>query len=220
MLLHMMMYYITHLLKLEYTINMWTKIKDNWKVISIIIIGLIVFLWGKSCGNKVVEPTKDKIVTITNYRDTIFPKDTVYVPKEKPVPYPVYIDTNTYKPKPIDSLEMYRFFVYKDSTEDSNVKIYSKIVTQGKTLNSFKPSYKLKVPLIIKDSTVVKIDSLVYRPYKYEIHAGGIIGFNTAAITGDLSIDKCTYGIGYDFINKAPIISFKYRLYGWTPKKK
>lgn len=199
---------------------MWTKIKDNWKVISIIIIGLIVFLWGKSCGNKVIEPLEPKVITITNYRDTIFPPDTIINLPTKLVPYPVYIHDTTLIPQPLDSLELYRFFVYNDSIEDSNVKIYSKIVTQGKTLNSFKPSYKLKVPLIIKDSTVVKIDSLVYRPYKYEIHAGGIIGFNTAAITGDLSIDKCTYGIGYDFINKAPIISFKYRLYGWTPKKK
>mgnify|MGYP000382038713 FL=1 len=199
---------------------MWTKIKDNWKVISIIIIGLIVFLWGKSCGNKVIEPLELKVITITNYRDTIFPPDTIINLPTKLVPYPVYIHDTTLIPQPLDSLELYRFFVYNDSIEDSNVKIYSKIVTQGKTLNSFKPSYKLKVPLIIKDSTVVKIDSLVYRPYKYEIHAGGIIGFNTAAITGDLSIDKCTYGIGYDFINKAPIISFKYRLYGWTPKKK
>lgn len=199
---------------------MWTKIKDNWKVISIIIISLIVFLWGKSCGNKVIEPTEPKVVTVTNYRDTIFPKDTVIKFKDKLVPYPVYIDTNTYVPKPIDSLDMSRFFVYNDSTEDSNIKIYSKIVTQGRTLNSFKPSYKLKVPLIIKDSTVVKQDSLIYKSYKYEIHAGGIVGFRTAAITADLSVDKCTYGFGYDFINKAPLISFKYRLFGWTPKKK
>lgn len=199
---------------------MWIKIKNNWKIISIIIIGLIVFLWGKSCGNKVIELQKPKVVTVTNYRDTIFPKDTVIKFKDKLVPYPVYIDTNTYVPKPIDSLELNRFFVYNDSIENSNIKIYSKIVTQGKTLNSFKPSYKLKVPLVIKDSAVVKQDSLVYRPYKYEIHAGGIVGFETVAVTADLSIDKCTYGFGYDFINKAPVISFKYRLYGWTPKKK
>jgi len=200
---------------------MWNRIKDNWNLIATVIIICIVFLWGKSCGNKEFKPEELKVVTVTNYRDTIFPKDTVISFKEKKVFYPVYVkDTTGFKPQPVDSLELNRFFVYNDSIEDSNVKIYSKIVTQGKTLNSFKPSYKLKVPLIIKDSTVVKIDSLIYRPYKYEIHAGGIVGFNTAAITADLSVDKCTYGFGYDFINKAPLISFKYRLFGWTPKKK
>lgn len=199
---------------------MRSKIKDNWKSISIIIIGIVLFLFGKSCGNKVIESTEPKVVTVTNYRDTIFPKDTVYIPKEKPVPYPVYIDTDTYKPKPIDSLEMHRFFVYNDSTEDANIKIYSKIVTQGRTLNSFKPSYKLKVPLIIKDSTVVKIDSLVYKPYKYEIHAGGIVGFKTLAPVIEMSINKATYGAGYDILNKSVIFTVKYRLVGWIPKKK
>lgn len=199
---------------------MWNKIKDNWNLIATIIIICMVFLWGKSCGNKEFKPQEPKVVTVTNYRDTIFPVDTIitFVDKPIPKPYPVYVDTSYLQP--VDSLELHRFFVYNDSTEDSNVKIYSKIVTQGKTLSSFKPSYKLKVPLIIKDSTVVKQDSLIYRPYKYEIHAGGIVGFKTAAITADLSIDKCTYGVGYDFINKAPVISFKYRLYGWTPKHK
>lgn len=200
---------------------MWSKIKDNWNLIATVIIICMVFLWGKSCGNKEFKPEEPKVVTVINYRDTIFPPDTIINLPTKLIPYPVYVkDTTGLKPQPIDSLELHRFFVYNDSTEDSNVKIYSKIVTQGKTLSSFKPSYKLKVPLIIKDSTVVKIDSLIYRPYKYEIHAGGIVGFNTAAITADLSVDKCTYGFGYDFINKAPLISFKYRLFGWTPKKK
>jgi len=199
---------------------MWTKIKKNWKTIATVIIICIVFLWGKSCGNKTIEPTEPKVVTITNYRDTIFPKDTVITFKDKPVPYPVYIHDTTLIFQPLDSLEMHRFFVYNDSTEDSNIKIYSKIVTQGKTLNSFKPSYKLKVPLIIKDSTVVKIDSLVYRPYKYEIHTGGIIGFKTLTPVVELTIDKGTYGAGYDILNKSIIFTAKYRLHGWTPKFK
>lgn len=198
---------------------MLEKIGKNIGKIFLGIVAIALFIGGYQCGSGKSEKTIET-KTVTNYRDTIFPKDTVITFKDRPVPYPVYIDTNTYIPKPIDSLDMSRFFVYNDSTEDSNIKIYSKIVTQGKTLSSFKPSYKLKVPLIIKDSTVVKIDSLVYRPYKYEIHAGGIVGFRTAAITAELSVDKCTYGIGYDFINKAPLVSFKYRLFGWTPKKK
>ncbi len=208
-------------LKLEYITNMWNKIKDSWKTIVIVIIICGVFLWGKSCGSKVIEPVEPKVVTVTNYRDTIFPPDTIINLPTKLVPYPVYVkDTTGLKSQPIDSLELNRFFVYNDSTEDSNVKIYSKIVTQGKTLNSFKPSYKLKVPLIIKDSTVVKMDSLIYRPYKYEIHAGGIVGFRTLAPVVEMSINKVTYGAGYDILNKSIIFTAKYRLFGWTPKKK
>jgi len=198
---------------------MINKLKDKIELICAIIIIAIIFYLGKQCGSS-KEIIPGKIVTIINYRDTIFPKDTIISFKDKLVPYPVYIDTNLYKPKPIDSLEMNRFFVYNDSIEDSNIKMYSKIVTQGKTLNSFKPSYKLKVPLIIKDSTVVKIDSLVYRPYKYEIHAGVIVGVKNIVPTIDLSIDKCTYSLGYDPFNKQPMIGFKYRLKGWTPRNK
>jgi len=200
---------------------MWSKIKDNWNLIATVIIICLVFLWGKSCGTKVIEPQEPKVITVTNYRDTIFPPDTIINLPTKLVPYPVYVkDTSGLKPQPADSLELNRFFVYNDSTEDSNIKIYSKIVTQGKTLNSFKPSYKLKVPLIIKDSTVVKQDSLIYKPYKYEIHAGGIVGFKTLAPVIEMSINKVTYGAGYDILNKSIIFTAKYRLFGWTPKKK
>jgi len=196
---------------------MWNKIKDNWKVISIIIIGLIVFLWGKSCGNKVIEPLEPKVVTITNYRDTIFPVDTFY--SHEVIPGKPRIIHDTVPVYFLDSTQCNRFYIYDDTIKDSKYDVISRQVVQGR-LSSSNIKVKLKVPLIIKDSTVVKQDSLVYRPYKYEIHAGGIVGFKTAALTADLSVDKCTYGIGYDFINKAPVISFKYRLFGWTPKKK
>jgi len=196
---------------------MWNKIKDNWKVISIIIIGLIVFLWGKSCGNKVIEPLEPKVVTITNYRDTIFPVDTFY--SHTVIPGKPRIIHDTVPVYFLDSTQCNRFYIYDDTIKDSKYDVISRQVVQGR-LSSSNIKVKLKVPLIIKDSTVVKQDSLVYRPYKYEIHAGGIVGFKTAALTADLSVDKCTYGIGYDFINKAPVISFKYRLFGWTPKKK
>ena len=115
---------------------------------------------------------------------------------------------------------MYRFFVYRDSTEDNNVKIYSNITTQGKTLNNTKLAYKLKVPLIIKDCTVVKRDTLIYRPYENEIHAGLIVGTKMVAPTLEMSVNKHTFGVGYDPINKQPIVLYKFRLFGWTPKKR
>jgi hypothetical protein len=196
---------------------MWNKIKDNWNLIATVIIICMVFLWGKSCGNKVIEPTESKVVTVTNYRDTIFPVDTFY--SHEIIPGKPRIIHDTVPVYYLDSASCNRYYIYDDTIRDSKYDVISRQIVQGR-LSSSNIKVKLKVPLIIKDSTVVKIDSLIYRPYKYEIHAGGIVGFNTAAITADLSVDKCTYGFGYDFINKAPLISFKYRLFGWTPKKK
>jgi len=196
---------------------MINKIKDNWKSISILIIGIVLFLWGKSCGNKVIEPQEPKVVTVTNYRDTIFPVDTFY--SHSVIPGKPRIIHDTVPVYYLDSASCNRYYIYDDTIKDSKYDIVSRQIVQGR-LSSSDIKVKLKVPLIIKDSTVVKMDSLIYRPYKYEIHAGGIVGFKTAAITADLSVDKCTYGIGYDILNKAPIISFKYRLHGWTPKKK
>lgn len=196
---------------------MWSKIKDNWNLIATGLIICIVFLWGKSCGNKVIEPTETKVVTITNYRDTIFPVDTFY--SHEIIPGKPRIIHDTVPVYYLDSASCNRYYIYDDTIRDSKYDVISRQIVQGR-LSSSNIKVKLKVPLIIKDSTVVKIDSLVYRPYKYEIHAGGIVGFKIGALTADLSVDKCTYGFGYDFINKAPLISFKYRLFGWTPKKK
>lgn len=190
------------------------KLKENLELIGAIVLICIVFFLGKSCGNKTdIKPE----IRIERYTDTIYARDTVFSLKEKPVPYPVYIDTNTYKPQPIDSLELNRFFTYKDSTEDSNIKLYSDIHTQGKTLVKYKPSYKLKVPLIIKDSIVVKKDSLIFKPSKYELSGGVLFGYNTIAPTVELKIDKNTFGVAYDPFKKYPYIVYKRVL--WRSEK-
>lgn len=190
--------------------------KKYFNIIFIIICVIIIFLLGRSCGNFTLEIPKSYI-TITKYKDTIFPKDTIYVPKEKLVPYPVYIDTNTYKPKQLDSLELNRFFSNKDTIIDSNIELYRDVHTQGKTLVLNKISYKLKVPLIIKDCTIVKKDSIIFKPSKYELHIGLLTSTKFISPTIDLSINKSTYTLGYDYFNKTPIIGFKYRL--WKSKK-
>lgn len=197
------------------------KLKENLELIGAIVLVCAVFFLGKSCGNKQFKPEEPKVITITNYRDTVFPPDTIINLPTKLIPYPVYVkDTSGLKPQPVDSLELNRFFIYNDSTEDSNVKIYSKIVTQGKTLNSFKPSYKLKVPLIIKDSTVVKQDSLIYIPYKYELHASILATPKMLAPMLELSVDKWSYSAGYDPFNKQPVVQVKYRITGWKSGNK
>lgn len=187
------------------------KLKDNLELIGAVFIMCIVFFLGKSCGNKstIIKPKE----YITHYKDTIYPKDTIIEFKDKPVPYPVYIDSSKYRPKPIDSLELDKFFTHKDTSKDSSIEIYSNIHTQGKTLVANKISYKLKVPLIIKDCTIVKKDSFIYQPSKYEIHTGVLAGFNTIAPVVEISIDKNTFGAGYDPFNKYPYITYKRRIF-------
>ena len=203
---------------------MLDKIKSNIGSIFIGITIIIVFLLGRSCGKKELDKTTkvEYKTTITSKIDTIFPKDTIYVFKDKPLPYPVYLKGDTIKIQPIDSLQLYRFFIYKDSIEDKNIKIYSTIVTQGKTLNSFKPSYKLKVPLLITDTIrVTKRDSVIIeKPQKYQISAGLIASPKMLAPMLDLSINRSNYSIGYDPFNKLTVIGYKFKLIGWNPRKK
>ena len=193
---------------------MLKKIKDNLELICIVVIVCIVFLLGKSCGNKVIKTLEPKVVTITNYRDTIFPKDTVYESKwdpSKPNYDTVWI--------PFDSVDVNKILVYNDTIKKPEYEAYTETTVQG-ILRDMKLGIKLKVPLMIKDCTVVKKDSLIYRPYKYEIHAGGIIGFKTLIPVIEMSINKATYGAGYDILNKSIIFTAKYRLHGWTSKSK
>lgn len=202
---------------------MLEKIKTNIKYIFIVVVIIIVFLLGRSCSKKDVnKEIKKESTNITSKIDTVFPKDTIYVFKDKPLPYPVYIKGDTIKIQPLDSLQLYRFFVYKDSIEDKNIKIYSTIITQGKTLSSFKPSYKLKVPLLITDTIrITKIDSInIEKPQKYQISGGIIVSPKMLAPIIDLTINRSTYSIGYDPFNKLPIVGYKIRIIGWNPRKR
>ncbi len=195
----------------------------NLKYIFYIIAIILIFFCGYQCGGdnidipKVTKTTSD--TTITHSRTIIPPKDTVIPFKDKPVPYPVYIDTFKYKPLPIDTLELYRFFQYNDSIEDENIKIYSSITTQGKTLKEFKPSYKLKVPLIIIDSikTIIRDSIFLTKVPKYQLGIGIQATPKSLAPTVDLSINRSTYSIGYDPFNELPVIKYSFRI--WKSKK-
>jgi len=111
--------------------------------------------------------------------------------------------------------------VYYDTARSKDVVIYSTDTVIGSLVGK-KLSYKLLVPLKIIDTTIVEItkDSLIFVPNKYEIHAGLIASPKMLAPTIEFSIDRSTYGIGYDPFNKQPVISYKYRLFSWTPKKR
>jgi hypothetical protein len=175
---------------------------------------IIIFFVGKSCS---VTPKPETIIQHEwHYRDTIFPKDTIYSDRW----YPSKSRVDTFWKEPLSpNVDCNRLLSYTDTFKKKEYDIYSNVTVQGE-LKGMLLNVKLKVPLMIKDCTVVKIDSLVYRPYKYEIHGGIVVSPRMFAPVAEVSIDKSTYMLGYDPFNKQPIIGFKYRIFGWTPKKR
>lgn len=197
------------------------NIRQNIDVICLVIIITIIFLLGRSCGSNNTSKTDLQTHTdtlIVHKTDTIIDTTKVFIFK--------YI-----KPKTKDSLKvildssLFKGLSYKrmynSEFRDSNIVINGVDSTIG-YLISKQIRYKLLVPLRIYDSTTINItkDTFIYKPYKYEIHAGVIVGTKLLSPTIDLSINRSTYMIGYDPFNKQPIIGFKYRLIGWTPKKR
>lgn len=194
---------------------MYNKLKENLELIFIIFIICIVFLLGKRCGDNkqdIINPTNPVIKTVIHYKDTIFPKDTIYFDKwhiSKPKHDTIWL--------PIDSVNCNNVLVYNDSLKKKEYNIYTEARVQG-ILRDLKIGIKLKVPLVIKDSVIIKKDSLIYKPSKYELHVGLNASPNMLAPSIELSINKLTYMIGYNPFNNYPIIGIKYRL--WKSKNK
>lgn len=191
-------------------------IKENITLIFTIIVICVVFWWGHSCGrSKIIEPQQNTI-TLINYRDTVFPKDTIY--KDTIIPKYIPKHDTIWLPLPKDSVDCERVFLYNDTISKKEYDVYTSAHVQGR-LRALDVGVKLKVPIMIKDCTVVKKDSLVYLPNKYEIHAGLVASPVSLYPTVEMSVDKNTFGVGYDPFNKIPYISYKFRIISWTPKK-
>lgn len=181
--------------------------KDKLIFIFAIVIICLTFLLGKSCS-------KDKLIlqpkeTVTNYRDTIFPKDTIYLDKWHPSK-PIHDTTWILVPK--DSLDCNKVFQYDDTLVHKEYEVYSRVHVQGK-LRQMQLGVKLKVPLTIKDCTVVKRDTFIYRPSKYQFNVGLQASPQSLVPMIELGINKSSYGLGYDPFNKFPIVTYKYRIF-------
>jgi hypothetical protein len=201
---------------------MLEKIGQNIGKIFLGIIIIAVFILGYQCGNNKntsktqLEAHTDTLIVHTT--DTIFPKDTIVRFKIKPIKGK--IDT-LYKIVYLDSGACNRVYVYNDSIKTKDYDIYSKAHVQG-LFRELDLDVRLKVPLRIYDTTKITIKDSIFitKSPKYQIYTGIIATPKMLAPTIDLSINKCTYSIGYDPFNKQPLIGFKYRLISWNPKKK
>lgn len=200
---------------------MLEKIGKNIGKIFLGIIAISLFIFGYKCGSDNINPKTDSKTIVDTFivktTDTIKPEPKVLWYPSKPK---IRIDT-VIKPVYLDSNECNRIYIYEDTIRTKDYDLYRKSHVQGRLIFDTM-GVKLKVPLMIVNSTTVTIkkDSLIIHPYKYEIHAGGIVGFKVLAPVIEMSINKGTYGTGYDILNKSIIFTAKYRLFGWTPKKK
>lgn len=204
------------------------NLKENkLKVIKWGLIALISIIFAVKCDSVInnikalIKPSNSSIDTVEIHTiDTIWAKDTIITPPIVIKSKPIIIHDTILKPASIDTLEMYKFFTYKDTIKDSNIDIYRDVITQGKTLTQNKLSYKLKVPLKIIDSktlTITKTDTLYKQP-KYSIAVGAAVGTQLLCPMAEFTIDKHTFGAGYNLQTNSPVIKYSFRL--WSSKKR
>ncbi len=201
---------------------MLEKIGKNLHKIFFIIVGILIFIFGYQCGGDTnssktqLEAHTDTFRVVTSY--TVYPKDTTLkfnLNKSKPK-----IDT-VVKIVYLDSSQCNRVLVYEDSIITKDYNVYSKKHIQG-LLRFDTIGVKLKVPLRIIDSvkTTIRDSIFLTKSPKYQLQVGLLASPKMLTPTVDLSINRSTYSIGYDPFNKQPIIGYKFRLIGWTPKKR
>ncbi len=180
------------------------------KWIVIIILSILLFL---ECRKHINIPDSSKPQPDTvrvHDRDTIFPKDTIWSFRDRPVPK--YIHDTVEKPVAIDCEECKRMKLYLDTTSDKNITLFDSLWIQG-LLRKRRTSYKLKVPLIITDSVTTTIKVPTLYPPNYELHVGTLIGYDLLAPTVDLSIKRHTMTVGYNIQTKQPILGYKFTIF-------
>lgn len=199
--------------------------KDNsikfvkWALIA--LIGLVFVCKCDSIINStrgLIKHSNSKIDTvIVHTRDTIWAKDTVYSFKNIRIPVPkiVYRDTVINGKDSCTNIK-----VYKDSLVDKNISIYyTDYVSQGELFGK-DLDYKLKVPLTIIDSKTVTItDSITtFKQPKYSFGVGASVGTQLLCPQANVTIDRHTFGFGYNLQTKTPTIHYNFRL--WSSKKR
>ena len=190
---------------------MSNKSKYNYELIITISIICLAFILGRHCSsqkeNNVIKPLIETIHTT----DTIFAKDTfiTYVYKPK------FITKHDTVFLPLDSVDCNKVLNYTDTIKNADYEIINTGVVQG-VLRQLETKVKLKVPLIIIDSVRIHEDSLVYKPNTFSMYLGMMTSFKTLSPVLDLNYKDMSYSLGYDFLNRSPLIGIKYRIFKST----
>ena len=164
-----------------------TKYK-NYIILGLILIIGILFMF-KTCKPVPIKTEyQDNIITEHHY-DTIYHKDTII--KFKTIFYPK-VDSVIKIQYKVDSNLCHFERIYNDTLRNSQLDIYNRSKVIG-LLETNSISYKLKVPIIIKDSIIVT--KTVVHPNKVNLY--GIVG-----IDGGMSYLNGRCGLGMNLNNK------------------
>ena len=164
----------------------------------------------KSCGKEVVKTEYQP--EVEHHYDTIYQKDTLIQFKTKYNTKPVYVYLDTMHTRTSNICDSIR--EYSDTLRNLQLDIYSKNSVLG-LLRSSNISYKLKVPIIIKDSSIVT--KTVFKPNKWDLYGIGELGgsqtsFNAYSGIG-LRVNKILTTVKYGILDKSINIGIGVKLF-------
>tara|TARA_R110000868_G_scaffold307030_1_gene568503 strand:- start:1049 stop:1639 length:591 start_codon:yes stop_codon:yes gene_type:complete len=184
-------------------IDIKEKVK-NWTIVVLLVLSLIFFL--RSCEKPVGKNrTIYMIDTVKIHtRDTVWAKDTTFVL----IGSPIVVDSIPYFDSTTGNLTDY-IRTYKDTIEDTNLVVFTEHLIKGTLLGSGM-SYKLKIPLVIYDSTTTTIK--IIEELNMGLYGGLESGYKTFSPYLDLKVKRWDFGASYDIYNKTPKVRVGYRI--------
>lgn len=174
-------------------------------LILFLILACIVLMLSKGCHKATLKNVVKSDTTIIHKRDTIWAKDTIFIHRANP-----RLVDSIYVFDTINSILCDYIRNYKDTLEDSNMTAYTDYVVRGQLIGSGM-SYKLKIPLIIYDSTKVTINTV--KELKMGLYGGLETGYKSVSPYIDFKLKKLDLGISYDIYNKSPKLRIGYRIF-------
>jgi len=193
------------------------RIKTYTIICLFTIIGILLLL--RQCDGDSTEtiiqgkPVSDTLIV----HDTIRAKDTIIQTKWLKPNNPVLetpFESNGLLNESI--CKMYR--TYKDSVEDENQTLYYTAKVVGR-LDSIKLDYKLKIPLIINNTTTITTkttDTLVRNP-KWQVYLNSQLGGNINQFNiypgATVIYKKVELGYSYGLLDKTHNIRIGYNLF-------
>ena len=118
-------------------------------------------------------------------------------------------DTIVIKPNVKDST-IYNYFKVYDTISKTYIDtvIYRKTYTDTLVFTDFNLSFEADVVGDLRNVKFVPI-------YKPSFEIGGALGYKHLSVSFYYHKKKFRYGLGYDFINRSPVISVSYKLNGF-----
>lgn len=187
----------------------------NYTIICLFAI-IAVLLLLRQCGDG--GTSNGTIIKGTHVSDTLTVHDTIRavdtIITTKWLKSPKIIQET---PISIIDTSLFKNRTYADSVEDDNQTLYYTAKVVGR-LDSMKMDYKLKIPLIINNTTTIntlRVDTLI-RPSKWSLYAGAEVGGNATQFNASpyvtLNVKKATVTYRYGLLDKSHSVGIGFRL--------